>query len=205
MATSIDGHIAAAPAEKDRVRLASGFVTAADQQHVRKEIQRSDAVILGAGTVRASPRLLSYKNDRGCCPVWVVLTTKGISADSPFWQLHHLERWLVAPQPLPLADRTNVHAYTCAVADVAPFVVAQLQQRALERVVLFGGGEINSIFYRQHLVDELSLTIAPQLVARHDAPRLIKPSLPVAIRLQLLSLRRVDDHLFLRYRVLRSN
>ena len=68
MATSIDGHIAAAPAEKDPARIASGFVSAADQQHVRTEVSQSDAIVLGADTVRASPRLLSYRNDRGRYP-----------------------------------------------------------------------------------------------------------------------------------------
>ena len=202
MAASIDGHIAAAPAEKDPARVASGFVSAADQQHVRTEVSHSDAVILGADTVRASPRLLSYQNERGRCPVWVVLTTRGIESGSPFWQLHHIERWLVAPSKLDVPDATNVRTFVCPRQDAATYVVEQLEKHDLNRIVLFGGGAINHLFYRQQLVDELSLTIAPTIVARDDAPRLVKPSLPSAVRLQLLSERRVDDHLFLRYRVL---
>ena len=202
MAASIDGHIAAAPAEKDPARVASGFVSAADQQHVREEVSRSDALILGAETVRASPRLLSYQNDRGRCPVWVVLTTRGIARTSPFWKLHHIERWLVAPSVLEIPDSTNVRTFVCPRQDVATFVVAQLQQHNLNRVILFGGGEINNLFYRKQLVDELSITIAPTIVARDDAPRLVKPPLPAAVHLQLLDTRRIDDHLFLRYRVL---
>ena len=202
MAASIDGHIAAAPSEKDPARVASGFVSTADQQHVREEVSHSDAVILGAETVRASPRLLSYQNDRGRCPVWVVLTTRGIARTSPFWKLHHIERWLVAPSVLEIPDSTNVRTFVCPQQDVATFVIAQLQQHNLNRMVLFGGGEINNLFYREQLVDELSITIAPTIVARDDAPRLVKPSLPTAVRLQLLAIRHVDDHLFLRYRVL---
>ena len=202
MAASIDGHIAAAPAEKDPARVASGFVSAADQQHVRTEVSHSDAVILGADTVRASPRLLSYQNDRGRCPVWVVLTTRGIAPTSPFWKLHHIERWLVAPSELDVPDATNVRTFVCPPQDAATYVVEQLQQHDLNRIILFGGGVINHLFYRQRLVDELSITIAPTIVARDDAPRLVKPSLPDAVRLQLLGVRRVDDHLFLRYRVL---
>lgn len=202
MAVSVDGHIATAPAERDRARVASGFVTVADQQHVREELSRSDAVVLGAGTVRASPRLLSCKNEQGNYPVWVVLTTRGLAADSPFWKLHHIERWVVSPTALALPDRTNVRALVCTEQHIATFVVSQLRQRALDRVVLFGGSEINSLFYQQQLVDELSVTIAPVIVARADAPRLLKPTLPAAVRLQMLSSRRVDDHLFLRYRVL---
>ncbi len=204
MAASIDGHIAAAPAEKDPARVASGFVTAADRQHVRAEVSRSDAVILGADTVRASPRLLSYQNDRGRCPVWVVLTTRGIEPASPFWKQQHIERWLVSPSELELADSTNVRTFVCPRQDSATFVVAQLRQHNFNRVILFGGGEINNLFYRQQLVDELSITIAPTIVARADAPRLVKPSLSTATRLRLLSVRRVGDHLFLRYRVLRQ-
>lgn len=202
MAASIDGHIAAAPAEKDPARIASGFVSAADQQHVRMEVSHSDVIVLGADTVRASPRLLSYQNDRGRCPVWVVLTTQGIERTSPFWQLHHIERWLVAPSKLEIPDKTNVRTFVCSQQDSATFVVDQLQQHNLNRVILFGGGETNRLFYQQQLVDELSITIAPTIVARDDAPRLVKPSLPTAVRLQLLTVRRVDDHLFLRYRVL---
>ena len=203
MAASIDGHIAAAPAEKDPARIASGFVSPADQQHVKEEVKHSDAVILGADTVRASPRLLSYQNDRGHCPVWVAITTRGIEPNSPFWQLHHIERWLVSPAKLNIPDPTNVQTFTCPAQDTATYVVTQLQKHNLNRVILFGGGTINHLFYRQQLVDELSLTLAPTIVARDDAPRLIKPSLPAAVRLQLLSVRRVSDHMFLRYRVLR--
>ena len=126
-------------AEKDPARVASGFVSAADQQHVREEVSRSDALILGAETVRASPRLLSYQNDRGRCPVWVVLTTRGIARTSPFWKLHHIERWLVAPSVLEIPDSTNVRTFVCPRQDVATFVVAQLQQHNLNRVILFGG------------------------------------------------------------------
>jgi len=203
MAASIDGYIAAAPAEKDHARIASGFVTAADQQHVRAEVSRSDAIILGADTVRASPRLLSYQNDCGRCPVWVVLTTRGIEQASPFWKLRHIERWLVSPTELEISDPTNVRAFVCPRQDAATFVVAQLQQHNFNRVILFGGGEINHLFYRQQLVAELSITIAPTIVARDGAPCLVKPSLPAAVHLQLLTVRRVDDHLFLRYRVRR--
>ena len=202
MAASIDGHIATAPAEKDPARIASGFVSAADRQHVRTEVSHSDAVILGADTVRASPRLLSYPNDRGRCPIWVVLTTRGIEKTSPFWKLHHIERWLVAPSKLAIPDATNVRAFICPQQDAATFVVDQLQKHCLNRVILFGGGAINHLFYSQQLVDELSLTIAPTIIARDDAPRLVKSSLPAAVRLRLLTVRRVDDHLFLRYRVL---
>ncbi len=202
MAASIDGHIAAAPAEKDPERVASGFVTPADQQHVREELSRSDAVVLGADTVRASPRLLSCRNERGRYPIWVVLTTRGIVRTSPFWKLHHIERWLIAPSQTVVHDTTNTRTFVCPRQDAASFVVTQLRQHDCHRVILFGGGAINHLFYRQQLVDELSLTIAPTIVARDDAPRLVKPSLPAAVRLQLLAVRRVDDHLFLRYRVL---
>ena len=203
MAASIDGHIATSPAEKDPARIASGFVSPADQQHVKEEVSHSDAIILGADTVRASPRLLSYKNDRGRCPVWVAITTRGLAPSSPFWQLHHIERWLVSPSALKIHDPTHVQAFTCPTQDTATYVVTQLQKHNLNRVVLFGGGTINNLFYRHQLVDELSLTLAPTIVARDDAPRLIKPSLPAAVRLQLLHVHRVTDHLFLRYRVLR--
>ena len=128
--------------------------------------------------------------------MWVVLTTQGIEPSSPFWQLHHIERWLVSPSKLEIPDATNVHTFVCPRQDAATFAIAQLQQQNLNRVVLFGGGEINHLFYRHQLVDELSITIAPTIVARDDAPRLIKPSLPVAVRLQLLAVRQVDDHLF---------
>ena len=208
MAASVDGCIALTAAERYQQRLAYGFTNQADRQLMRRELHRSDAVIIGAQSVRSDDGLLVVKNYRGEFPLWVVLTRSG-DVGAKFWQQQNIKRWLVAPDalnppppnaialPSPLPANVSCHYYKNQ--DPAQFTYQLLKAHGIKTALLFGGSEINRLFYRQQLVDELSLTVCPFIFAGTDSPRLVKPNLPQPVPLQLQSCQQVDQHLFLRY------
>jgi 2,5-diamino-6-(ribosylamino)-4(3H)-pyrimidinone 5'-phosphate reductase len=68
-----------------------------------------------------------------------------------------------------------------------------------------GGGELNTALLRQHLVDELYVTICPLIFGGRNAPTMADgigvKSVDEATRLQIKSLKRVGQELYLVYRV----
>lgn len=201
MATSVDGRIAVSPLETTVARYDSGFLSPADLKHVHDVVAHNDAVIIGANTARASPHLLKQKNYRNVYPVWIVLTVKGVEGNSPFWQHQGIERWIVSPAPVTQYSHTGVRYMTYREHDPAVFVTELLQQHKMSKILLFGGGEINRLFYRSQLVDELIVTVCPIIVAQDRAPLLVPPPLDAPIRLELVSTRTVKNHVFIHYKV----
>src|SRR5687768_4878027 len=99
MAISLDGRIAAHPDEPDHERRAYGLTNEDDREHVETLIHGADAVVVGAGSVRAGGgRLWEVEGKRQ--PLWVVLTQTGLAADLAFWSQDQTPRWLVSPAPL---------------------------------------------------------------------------------------------------------
>ena len=198
MAASIDGCISLTHDEPDQQRRSYGFTNIADRQLLQQELYKCDAVIIGARSVRSANGLRTTKNHRDKYPLWTVLTRSG-DVGQHFWQQDDIERWLVAPAPL--AEKKGVHYhYYDNNQDPARFVYGQLQTQGFENVLLFGGGEVNRLFYRQQLVDELAITICPFIFAGANSSRFVAASLPQPVALQLLSCQQVDQHLFLRYK-----
>lgn len=197
MATSIDGCIALKHEEPDHQRLAYGFTNLADRQLLEQELYRCDAVIIGARSVRSAGGLRITKNYRGKYPLWAVLTRSGDMGDK-FWQQNDIERWLFAPAPLAERQGVSYHYYDKD-QNPALYVYQSLQAHGIKTALLFGGGEVNCLFYQQQLVDELSLTICPFIFAGATSSRLIKANLAQPVALQLKSCKQIDQHLFLRY------
>jgi 2,5-diamino-6-(ribosylamino)-4(3H)-pyrimidinone 5'-phosphate reductase len=75
----------------------------------------------------------------------------------------------------------------------------------IKKLLCEGGGELNEALFRCGLVDELFVTISPLVFGGRDAPTLADgrgiESLSDAASLQLRSLKRCGDDLFLKYQV----
>ena len=198
MAASVDGHIALANDESDNDRRGYGFTSEADHQHLRQVISSCDAIIAGANTVRVSSKLIDCQNQQGRYPLWVCLTTRGIADDNPFWRTGG-QRWLVSPRQT--STNADARYLSYGTNDPARFIVDRLRDHGAREVLLFGGGIVNRLFYQQKLVDELMLTVCPLIVARTAGPKLVAPPLTSWTSLRLLTVRQVDNHLFLHYRV----
>jgi riboflavin-specific deaminase-like protein len=77
----------------------------------------------------------------------------------------------------------------------------------VKRLLCEGGGELNDALFRAGLVDEVHVTLCPKLFGGRNAPTLADglgaPTLARATPLELKSARRIDDEMFLTYRVVK--
>jgi riboflavin biosynthesis pyrimidine reductase len=83
-------------------------------------------------------------------------------------------------------------------------VMADLRARGVRSLLCEGGPTLTSALLDAGLVDELFLTISPQLTGEHAAPRIVEGhALPDPVGLATEWVLRHDDELYLRYKVRR--
>ncbi len=193
----------------------------------------ADAVLSGAGTVRsgahhrwtpayiyppASEAYAAWRHELGLVaaePTTVIVSASGsidprhpgLDADgvpaviitTPTGATHLRDAGLPATVDVVVAGSGD---------EVDPIAIVEvLRDRALEVVVCEGGPNLLGGLIGAGLVDELFLTIAPQVAGRSpDAPRLalvegVAFGIDDAPWARLLSVMRAESHLFLRYRI----
>jgi len=206
-AVSLDGYLddtgperllLSSPADFDRV------------DEVRASV---DAILIGAGTIRAdNPRLLVNSPERRAArvaagqpeyPLKVTVSGSGdLDPDANFW--HTGGEKLVFT-----TDKGAERARTLGLAaDVVPLgpdldwrrLMEHLHDaRGVRRLMVEGGGTIHTQLLQQGLADELQLVLAPLFVGDPDAPRLFGPGAYQAGRLRLTETRRIEDVVLMRY------
>jgi riboflavin biosynthesis pyrimidine reductase len=208
--------------------VSTGLSAAGDRQVFGLLRELADVVLAGSGTVRAenyrgvrtSPELRARRRARGQAevpPVAVVTATAELEPDAPLFT-----DTAVAPLVLTTAgaapgarERFGDAAEVLAVdatdlgdTDVTPeAVLGALAGRGLCRVLCEGGPGLFGSFAAAGLVDELCLSVAPQL-AGGGAGRILEapggsPADPEPMR--LASVLAHDDGLMLRYRTERGD
>lgn len=201
MASSLDGKIAAATIESDEAREKYGMTSAADRKHLIAQLRSADAVITGANSVRSSDTLWDLRNHKGKYPAWFVYSNSGIESKFGFWKQTKVERTIVTSNPgIELFDQ-NVTRMVFDQAQIVLGLVEYLKEQKFEKVLLFGGGEINQLFYSEGVVDILVLTLCPTLLSTPSSVSLVEETLSTPVRLQLSDLRKVENHLFLTYNI----
>lgn len=203
MAASLDGKIAGHHLESDQERRDYGFTNKADQDFVRHQLTMADAVVTGANSLRASQGAWQVVNHKGRLATWVVLTRSGLDQDLRFWTQTEVDKWIVTPDPnlvIPAGARNRLIVTPPAV-NPAILVAKDLKDAGFERVLLFGGGHVNRMFYDAGLVDELCLTLCPLMLGTPDASSLLAPPLSHPVFFRLETSNRSGDLLFLNYTV----
>ncbi len=190
----------------------------------------SDAVLIGAGTLRAgygeawshrfthpeaAGALTAYRAQLGLAPEpTTVVVSRGGEVDLSHPGLGNpevpvmivtTERGAGVIQRQQLGDHIEVVA--AGAESVEPrLIVAALAERGARLVLCEGGPHLFGQMLRDHLIDELFLTVAPQVAGR--APQTPRLSLVEGAQFtvadapwsRLVDLRRSDNHLFTRYR-----
>ncbi len=194
MVATIDGKILTGERDEPVMDLGSKL----DHATMRQIEASADAVIIGAGSLRATPglwydaRLLrivaTHGGDVFNKPDG---TPRRFFTDSP-------ERAFVAcakPLDLPSGVRQLMGGLLEAVKALRAFGV--------QRLLCEGGSELNAQMLRLNLVDELFLTVAPKIKMGRDVPT-IADGLPLprseVQEWKLVSVNPVEDEVFLRYR-----
>lgn len=192
----------------------------------------SDVVVVGAGTVRAAPdhtwtaghvhpasagEFSAWRNDIGLAashPMTIVLTNRGdLPRDHPGLRSSAVPVTILTTEAgarnvRRLAFGPNVVIRTAASADrVQPFdVVAAAAELGGRLILCEGGPHILGQFVKAKMLDELFLTLAPQLAGRAihlarlgliEGAAFSAADAPWA---RLRSIHTSGDHLFLRYR-----
>ncbi|MEV5170912.1 dihydrofolate reductase family protein [Streptomyces flaveolus] len=207
-AVSLDGYLDDTGPE--RLLLSSP----ADFDRVDEVRASADAILIGAGTIRAdNPRLLVNSAERRAArvaegkpeyPLKVTVTATGdLDPGANFWHtggdkiVYTTDRG--AERAARLLGRT---------ADVVPLGPALDWRALLEhlhdvrgvgRLMVEGGGTVHTQLLHQGLADELQLVLAPLFVGDPAAPRLFGPAAYQPGRLRLLDTRRIEDVVLVRY------
>jgi riboflavin-specific deaminase-like protein len=210
-ATSADGYLDDA---SPRRLILSG---PADLDRVDEVRAGCDAILVGAGTVRADdPRLLvrdprrrARRAARGLPehPARVIVTATGdLDPGARFFAPGALRLVYCATPAVPIARaRVGESAVVIDAGDPLSvgFVLSDLTERSVVRLLVEGGARVLAEFLARDLADELNLAVAPFFVAEPGAPRLDLelPANPdsIATPMTLAEVRRLDDVVVLRY------
>lgn len=193
-----------------------------DLEQIDELRARSDAILVGAGTIRAdNPRLLVRSEHRRQAriargatpdPVRVVLTSSG--------DLDPVARIFTSG-----GAATVVYAASQAVAELGKrlgdladvvdagnpldlnTVLADLADREIRRLMVEGGSSVLTSFLAAGFADELRLAVAPFFVGDQAAPRFVKdgsfpwrPNAPA----ELIEVRQVSNEVVLTYSLSRN-
>lgn len=186
---------------------------AADLEMLLELRALADAVLIGPGTLRAEgyARLVGSEERRArrqaaglaADPVAVVLSRR---LDVPW------DAGLFAAPEQPVLVYAGTDAEGDAPETAAPVEVVRLQDptpaamladlraRGIAALLSEGGPTLNSAMLGGRLVDELFLTIAPQITGEPEAIRIVEgEGLPEALRARPVWVLRARGELFLRY------
>lgn len=179
MALSADGKIA--PVERTAPHFGE-----ADARRFEQLCAAADALVLGAGTLRAQgatrsivrPELLAQRRAAGLPdqPLTVVVSASGeLDLDLPFFTRQRVPRAVATldGQVRAAVDRYGslAEVWGCGPERVTvAAVLARLAARGCERLALLGGGALNADWFAAGAVDVLELTLAPVLFGGAAAP-----------------------------------
>ena len=204
MAGSLDGAIASHPEESDNERKAMGFINEADHDHVRHLLSTCDAVVVGAHSVNVSGGVMEVLNDQGKHPTWIMCTRTGFDAADPIWNAPATPKWLVSNRSLPDektkgADRTVIYDQELGSRSLVEAICEACAEADLKRVLLFGGGFINSEFYEAGAVDAFTLTVCPVIIGSEHRVPIVQPTLTGPTHFKLEGIKTEGDLVFIHY------
>jgi len=217
MAMTVDGKITSAGREYPR------FTSQFDRDNMDRLRAEADAILIGAGTIRAddpplgvrSDQMRTYRRSLGrSAPLHRVIVSATLDLDPQsrfFTEDHEGDRIVVTVEDAPggalaaVASRVEVWKVGQGLVDL-PELLRRLKRRGIDRLLVEGGGRLNWALLRDDLIDELYVTIAPRLLGGRDAPTLLEGEGLAMVeqrRLELVEVRREGDELYCRYAVMR--
>jgi 5-amino-6-(5-phosphoribosylamino)uracil reductase len=184
VAVSVDGYIDDRGAERFPLSNAEDF------DHVDRVRAESDAILVGAATIRRdNPRLLVNSAERRAArvaagrpehPVKVTVTGSGdLDPTLKFWR-HGGDKVVYTTD----AGHAPARAAVGELADVVPLgpaidfgaLLDDLGARGVDRLMVEGGGLIHTAFLTAGLADEIRMAVAPMLIGQATAPRFVNPA-----------------------------
>ncbi|MEV0436658.1 dihydrofolate reductase family protein [Nocardia sp. NPDC050413] len=185
VATSLDGYIDDTSAQ--RLLLSNS----ADFDEIDRLRAESDAILIGAGTLRIdNPRLLVNSAERRATrvasgrpeyPVKITVTASGeLDPALRFWHTGGAKVvYTTTAGAVRLGDRLAGRAEVVCLGDRLDLaaLLDDLTARDIHRLMVEGGTGMHTAFLAADLVDEIRVAIAPILVGDAAAPRFVGPAL----------------------------
>lgn len=216
LAMSADGKIA------DARRSPARFGSAADKKHLETQIARVDGVLFGAATLRAygttlrvtHPDLLQQRQQQGKPnqPAHIVCSRSAhLDPDYPFFR-QAVPRWLITTPTGAMSWHNRPGFDRILTISTSPqridwiYTLEQLASLGLETLAIIGGGQLVASLLAADVIDEFWLTVCPLILGGTDAPTPVEGDgfpADLAPRLRLLSMKTIDQEVFLHYSVLR--
>ena len=217
LAVSLDGKIA------DRHHSPARFGSAADKHHLETQIAKADAVLFGAGTLRAygttlrisNPELLQQRQaqNKPPQPVHIVCSASGnIDPQLAFFR-QPIPRWLLTTEigaqqwaeqdsfeRLIVAEKLGAVDWSAAFQTLATL--------GCDRIAALGGGELIASLLTVDCIDEFWVTICPLILGGRTAPTLVEGAgflEAIAPRLELIEAQTINQEVFLHYRIIRHS
>lgn len=172
----------------------------ADHQALRDLESHADGVMVGAQTLRATPRI--WFDNR----LWKVVVTKSANLpwESRFFTDDPARSVVLFSGEMPSCPHESTRLWKLEVlGDALRRLKSELGIRVL---ALEGGSELNSTMLSAGLVDEVFLTLAPKMKLGRDTPTIAggEPlSRDSLLQYRLVSCTAVENEVFLRYKVVR--
>ncbi|HAE06552.1 MAG TPA: riboflavin deaminase [Richelia sp.] len=215
LAMSVDGKIA------DTMRAPARFTSRVDKMHLEEQIAATDAVLFGAGTLRAygttltisHPQLLHQRRERGKPPQPIHMVVSNLAQIDPnirfFYQ--SIPRWLLTSSLGAQAWKVS-HGKFEKILVLETFMgrtkliqaLKYLTNIGISKLVVLGGGNLIGEMMELDLIDEFWLTVCPLVLGGKDAPTPVEGKgflSKKAPHLELLTVHQVEHDVFLHYRV----
>ena len=183
MAMSLDGRITTRRHE----RLTLG--TSHDRRLMDELRSGADAVIVGAGTVRHDGFPILVRNDdvrrdavargRNPHPVNVVVShSLDLPSTRPIFRRRETRKLVFTTKAAPMSRVRRFEKFAEVVVlrrrTLSPTVVLEyLGNLGMKKVLLEGGGELHFAFAREHVVDDIYVTLTPRLIGGVGAPTIL--------------------------------
>lgn len=212
MASSLDGKITLSKHEKVK------FTSIEDRKHLMRTRAKYDCIIRGANTVKpaGSPAISDFIKDDKKQPLNVLISNNlNFSFKKiPYFNAKKIKRVIFTTKNASIKRRNKAKKF-------ADLIIVQkdnknrvnvmkvyetLQKRyKCKKILLEGGGLLNSSFMEKNLVDEIYLTVCPFIFADKTCRAFVEeenfPKNKIK-KLKLLGLiKGVNDEIFLHYRV----
>lgn len=193
MVTTIDGKIVSGEIDEPVMDLGSK----ADHETLRNLENAADAILIGAGTVRATPKMWFAPGKQ------IVIVSGSASlpwANRVFTDSPGLVT-IITSEPSKVPEEFSVIPMRDGL--LAPAMQELRIRTEIRHVVVEGGSLLNGAMLRENLIDELFLTLAPKIkLGDHlpnyaNGPAFSRGELP---EFELVHATPISDEVFLRYR-----
>jgi riboflavin-specific deaminase-like protein len=202
LAISIDGKIATATREHFPLG------TPEDRKQMILLRKKSDAILMGASTLRAYQKPLLVSKDEKQ-PLNVILSSnlEGLDSSWPFFTDERIQRLIFVSKEISKTRRSEFEKSSeiiklSSTDPIALQIIEVLKKYSIQNLLVEGGGGVMWYFVEHDLIDEYHVTITPRVLGGSHAPTMVDgPGLSVdqVLNLKLKETRIVGSEIFLVY------